>query len=221
MRVQDMSNSALRRALIVPATSVLFKRTKVKTNRSTRSQKADRITICGSNRYPTIASYSRDIRCHSSKGVELGGFVQSARAAALGDLDAEKKASALADLAKQEWGLHGVKFNEVMAQIEESFRFTPTEYTSGFGTDDLLVNPAGTNNGSNKVFAFGMLYDLTEEQTLRLFCQFFEEVKESPDGTDHGNIRNFMKSGWPGIRMPTMSLTKRLPGDNDVLTDTI
>ncbi|KAK3268823.1 hypothetical protein CYMTET_22692 [Cymbomonas tetramitiformis] len=176
--------------------------------RSTRLQKINCLTISGSNRNPTLASYSRDTRCHSSKSEELGGFVQSARAAALDDLNAEKKASALAELAIQEWGLHGVKFNEVMAQVEESYRFTPTEYTSGFGTDDELVNPAGTNNGSNKVFAFGMLYELTEEQTLRLFCQFFEDVKASPDGTDHGNIRNFMKSGWPGIRMPTLSLVK-------------
>eukprot|EP00854_Cymbomonas_tetramitiformis_P010797 gene10797-12773_t len=208
MRVQNISESALRWASIVPATAVFLKRTKIKSNRSTRLQKINCLTISGSNRNPTLASYSRDTRCHSSKSEELGGFVQSARAAALDDLNAEKKASALAELAIQEWGLHGVKFNEVM--VEESYRFTPTEYTSGFGTDDELVNPAGTNNGSNKVFAFGMLYELTEEQTLRLFCQDFLEILSVCNQAKPELLR--------GVYVFTPS---RLPGDNDVLTDTI
>lgn len=30
---------------------------------------------------------------------------------------------------------------------------------------------------------------------LQLWGQYYREVKANPDGTDHQNIRNFMKSG--------------------------
>ena len=29
-----------------------------------------------------------------------------------------------------------------------------------------------------------------------------KRFKKNPDGSDHGNIRNFMKSGWKGVSFP-------------------
>jgi hypothetical protein len=41
---------------------------------------------------------------------------------------------------------------------------------------------------------------LTKEQTLPLFGEFYrDDVLKKPHGTDHQNIRNFMKFGWEGI----------------------
>ena len=38
------------------------------------------------------------------------------------------------------------------------------------------------------------------EPTLACFGAFYtEDVLKNPDGTDHQNIRNFMKTGWDGI----------------------
>ena len=39
--------------------------------------------------------------------------------------------------------------------------------------------------------------------TLELFGRFYrDDVLGKPDGDDHGNIRNFMKSGWDGVSFP-------------------
>ena len=36
---------------------------------------------------------------------------------------------------------------------------------------------------------------------------YFEEVLENPEGTNHQNIRNFMKLGWDGIQFEGEVLT--------------
>ena len=42
-----------------------------------------------------------------------------------------------------------------------------------------------------------------EADTLQLFGRFYrEDVLKNPSGDDHGNIRNFMKSGWDGVAFP-------------------
>ena len=53
----------------------------------------------------------------------------------------ENVISAILDLAKQEFGLAGVKFNEVMDKVGECYAFTPCQYVSGKGTALETVNP--------------------------------------------------------------------------------
>jgi hypothetical protein len=64
---------------------------------------------------------------------------------------------ALVELCQMEWGLHGVKFEEVMEQMDTCYNFMPTQYTSGVGLPSATTNVAGANNGSCKVYAFGMV----------------------------------------------------------------
>ena len=86
-------------------------------------------------------------------------------------------------------------FKDVIAYIDENYDFAPTKFTNGNTT-----NEANQNNGSCKVFSFAQLKNLSKEQTLWLFGEFYrEDVLNNPDGTDHQNIRNFMKFGWEGI----------------------
>ncbi len=45
---------------------------------------------------------------------------------------------------------------------------------------------AGQNNGSCKIFAFGLAQDLSPEQTLACFGQFYRnDVLGFPENTDH------------------------------------
>ncbi len=82
-----------------------------------------------------------------------------------------------------------------MAVIDEAYRFTPTAFRNG-----ELANEAGENSGSCKIYAFGQLHALSEQQTLACFGHYYrEDVLQHPDGTDHQNIRNFIKTGWGGI----------------------
>ncbi len=95
-----------------------------------------------------------------------------------------------------------IEFTDTMAVIESFYQFTPTEFNNG-----SLTNTAGQNNGSCKIFAFGQLNTLSEQQTLACFGDYFRvDVLQHPDGDDHQNIRNFMVSGWSGISFKGQAL---------------
>lgn len=88
-----------------------------------------------------------------------------------------------------------IAFQEVIAFIDKNYSFTPTRFTNG-----NTVNESGENNGSCKLFSFAKLNDLSKEETLALFGDFYRtDVLQNPEGTDHQNIRNFMQFGWDAI----------------------
>ncbi|PZX55875.1 HopJ type III effector protein [Algoriphagus ratkowskyi] len=88
-----------------------------------------------------------------------------------------------------------IDFSDVIEFIDANFNFTPTRFTNGD-----TVNEAGQNNGSCKIFSFASLQNLTQDQTLALFGDYYRtDVLANPEGTDHQNIRNFMQTGWEGI----------------------
>ncbi|MFN4362980.1 HopJ type III effector protein [uncultured Chryseobacterium sp.] len=98
-----------------------------------------------------------------------------------------------------------IEFKDVIAFIDEHYDFTPTKFTNG-----NTVNDAGQNNGSCKIFSFAKLNDLSKEETLNLFGEFYrEDVLKNPDGSDHQNIRNFMKSGWDGVSFEGKALSRK------------
>ncbi|MCP5162307.1 MAG: HopJ type III effector protein [Hahellaceae bacterium] len=93
-----------------------------------------------------------------------------------------------------------VEFTEVMATINAHYTYTPTRFCNGAG-DDLVVNEAGTNEGSCRIFAFARLNQLSAAETLACFGAYYrEDVLKHPDATDHANIRTFIRHGWTGIR---------------------
>ncbi len=93
---------------------------------------------------------------------------------------------------------HNIDFHETMAVIAEHYHYRPTEFSNGLA--EPLTNPAGQNEGSCKIFAFAGLHDLTREQTLQLFGDYYRvDVLNHPEGSDHKNIRHFIRDGWEGI----------------------
>ncbi|MEX1664818.1 HopJ type III effector protein [Zhongshania arctica] len=96
-------------------------------------------------------------------------------------------------------------FADVMAVIDQEYVFTPTAFTNGEQHSD-----AGSNNGSCKIFAFGLLHQLSEQATLNAFGDYYvKDVLENPAGADHANIRGFMRSGWKGIRFEGEALAPK------------
>ena len=88
-----------------------------------------------------------------------------------------------------------VEFSEVMTVISANYHYQPCTFSNGD-----LTNEVGSNEGSCKIFAFAKLHGLSEEATLACFGQYYrEDVLLTPKGTDHKNIRNFIKQGWQGI----------------------
>ncbi|MBI4808708.1 MAG: HopJ type III effector protein [Nitrosomonadales bacterium] len=98
-----------------------------------------------------------------------------------------------------------VTFNDTIAVIESLYEFTPTSFRNGD-----LHNEAGKNNGSCKLFSFARLHGLSQQQTLYCFGNYYrDDVLKHPDGSDHQNIRNFIKTGWTGIGFEGAALTPR------------
>ena len=111
-------------------------------------------------------------------------------------------AKLLTQIKQQE---QSVTFEQVMQVINDNYHYQPAVFTNG-----ELVNEAGTNEGSCKIFYFAQLNNLNPQQTLACFGRYYrEDVLLNPTGNDHGNIRNFMKTGWQGIEFKSVALTPR------------
>ena len=92
-----------------------------------------------------------------------------------------------------------VAFHDVIKIIDEHYFYTPTPFTNGTG-NDCIINKAGENEGSCKIFSFAHDQQLNKTQTLHCFGQYYRnDVLNHPENTDHSNIRRFIKYGWQGI----------------------
>ena len=96
-----------------------------------------------------------------------------------------------------------VEFSQLMAVITEHYQYTPVEFANG-----ELVNAAGSNEGSCKIFAFAKKQQLSETETLSCFGHYYrDDVLKHPEAEDHANIRQFMKTGWAGISFTAEALS--------------
>ena len=96
-----------------------------------------------------------------------------------------------------------IEFEQVMQVIQDNYQYQPTSFTNG-----ELVNESGTNEGSCKIFYFAQLNELSEKQTLACFGRYYrDDVLKNTNGSDHGNIRNFMQTGWQGIEFKSAALS--------------
>jgi len=104
-----------------------------------------------------------------------------------------------------------VMFEDVIAMIDEHYESGLIEFKNGD-----IVNKQGENEGSAKVLSYAALSNLDKETTLKLWGQYYRDVLATPDGDDHGNIRNFMKTGWEGVPFENgIALTRKNTGDNE------
>lgn len=98
-----------------------------------------------------------------------------------------------------------IEFNDTMAVIDSLYEFTETGFENAG-----LVNGAGQNSGSCRLFAFAQLQNLSKEQTLACFGAYYrDDVLKHPEGDDHQNIRHFMAHGWDGISFDGSPLTEK------------
>ena len=97
-----------------------------------------------------------------------------------------------------------LQFSEVLQYIEDNYNYTASAFTNG-----NQENAQDQNQGSAKVFAFAQLNNLSQEDTLKLFAEHYKSVLETPEGTDHNNIRQFMQNGWDGVKFENTVLIKK------------
>ena len=95
-----------------------------------------------------------------------------------------------------------ISFQNTMDVIENNYNFSETAFKNG-----NIYNELGQNSGSCKLFYFAKLNDLSKSNTLSCFGDYYrKDVLENPNGTDHANIRNFIKFGWEGISFKGIAL---------------
>jgi hypothetical protein len=99
---------------------------------------------------------------------------------------------------------NSLSFKEVIEFIETHYQHQPTAFKNG-----EAYNEATQNQGSAKVFSFAQLNNLSKEDTLHLFAEHYQSVLNTPSGTDHQNIRQFMANGWAGVVFEGEALTAK------------
>lgn len=98
-----------------------------------------------------------------------------------------------------------IELPDTIALINSLYIFTPTAFRNG-----ILVNEAGENSGSCRLFAFARLHDFDVKQTLACFGAFYRtDVLRNPSGDNHPNIRQFMLTQWEGIEFDGVPLRAR------------
>ncbi|MGR6871130.1 HopJ type III effector protein [Pseudomonas sp. HK3] len=97
-------------------------------------------------------------------------------------------------------------FSETLALVEKWYNLNPTAFTNGLD-EHAAKNEQGKNEGSLKVFALSRLNGFTPEQALQSFGEHYRDVQATPDGSDHQNIRQFMRHGWAGIQFEQAPLS--------------
>jgi hypothetical protein len=98
-----------------------------------------------------------------------------------------------------------IEFSDLISIIDTNYHFTPTQFSNA-----KLINKAGENDGSCKLFSFAKHHKLTEPQTLSCFGAYYrDDVLLHPDDDNHQNIRNFMKTGWAGIHFEGNALSEK------------
>jgi len=113
--------------------------------------------------------------------------------------------------ANLEMGGDDLKFAEFVELVNEQYETGLLEFKNGD-----VVNKPGENEGSAQVLSYAALANFDKEMTLKLWGEYYRQVVASPDGTDHQNIRNFMKTGWEGVPFENgIALTKKNVGDGE------
>lgn len=96
-----------------------------------------------------------------------------------------------------------ISFKSTIDVIAASYRYQPCGFHNG-----SAYSAAGQNEGSCKLLAFAQIHQLSSEQTLHCFGDFYRiDVLQHPQNTDHNNIRQLMETGIAAVRFDGTPLT--------------
>ncbi len=112
--------------------------------------------------------------------------------------------SITAFISKLKTNPDSISFEETITIIDTHYTFKPSLFKNG-----EVTNNSGENTGSCKIFSFAKLHELNVEETLSCFGRHYKKVLDTPEDTDHQNIRNFMRTGWDGILFEKETLSAK------------
>lgn len=97
-----------------------------------------------------------------------------------------------------------IVFNDVLAFIEKHYTYSPSAFKNGNQN-----NAETENQGSARVLFFAQINNLSPNDTLILFAEYYTAVLATPEASDHQNIRQFMLHGWDGVQFEHTVLTRK------------
>jgi len=105
-------------------------------------------------------------------------------------------------------------FDRFIALIDSIFETHPVEFHNGIinhgetattsASYTTLINEAGSNLWSLKVFAFAIMMGYTASQALSLFGEHYNDVIEDPNSGRHLNIEQVYKHWLWGVQIQGM-----------------
>jgi hypothetical protein len=96
-----------------------------------------------------------------------------------------------------------MKFSDFIDLIAREYSFSNIAFENSG-----VFNSKDENQGSAKVFCFGLMHSLSEREVIKCFGEHYQSVLDSPqDQSSHLNIRSFMNSGWEGVTIDFAALT--------------
>ncbi|MGW6691539.1 HopJ type III effector protein [Streptomyces sp. NPDC054961] len=96
------------------------------------------------------------------------------------------------------------EFADTLAFIASHYEYQPQAFRNG-----ELENAAGENEGSCKTLGLALLEGLGDQEALLAFGEHYRSVLETPNGADHGNIRNLVAHGLAGVSFAGQPLARR------------
>lgn len=102
-----------------------------------------------------------------------------------------------------------VTLAESLKVIDDNYEYFAVPFKNGD-----VENPANVNIGSAKIFSFGLMTKMDVDSVLRMFGEIYRDLK--PDGTDHANVRAFIKNGWSGVEFNSgLAIVSKLQAFDD------
>ena len=92
-------------------------------------------------------------------------------------------------------------FADTLTFIDRHYYYQPQPFSNG-----PLHNSAGENEGSCKILGLALLEGLSTQQALLAFGEHYRHVLATPDGSDHANIRQLLKTGLTQVSFNQLPL---------------
>ncbi|WP_213875247.1 HopJ type III effector protein [Pseudomonas sp. dw_358] len=105
-------------------------------------------------------------------------------------------------LASLDSGRH--VFADTLAFVTAHYDYQPQAFSNG-----ELNNAVGQNEGSCKTLGLALLEGFSDQQALLAFGEHYRSVMATPEGSDHGNIRNLIAHGLAGVKFDAQPLARK------------
>lgn len=143
-----------------------------------------------------LRQYEKDEQGYIIKSKESGWFDGLSSDAGNSVADPRAVSDAVKDFINIVKSGEQIMLADTVKMIDNEFDYFEVPFNCGDAQ-----NAINENATSGKIFSLALIAGLDKDTTLNLFGEVYRDL--SPSGSDHQNIREFIKSGIDGLKFPT------------------